>query len=385
MAKNSRNTSIDWLRGAVMVLMALDHTRDFFSAGGFNPLDLTKTSGSYFLTRWITHFCAPVFVFLAGMAIRLAYLSAQKQGAGSVQQAKSLFLRGLWLVFLEVTLVRFGRVFDLSYQSIALQVIWAIGVAMMVMSLLTFLPWSLVGLVGLGITGLHNLLDGVSASRFEDFSWLWMILHEPNGFYLAPGVKVFTYYPVLPWVGVIALGYAFGELWLKTERNRSRLCWMSGGLLCIGFVALRLINLYGDPHPWSYQNSELFTVFSFINCTKYPPSLLYVLMTLGPALIVLGLIEKISVTALNPLVVFGRVPLFFYLIHLPVIHLAGDLSKSIGSYMPVFQGGEKTLFVGFGIFGIYVAWILLVSLLYIPSRWFGKVKQNSTLGILKYL
>lgn len=385
MVQNKRNTSIDMLRGIVMVLMALDHTRDFFSGSPFNPLDLTKTNAAYFLTRWVTHFCAPVFVFLAGMAIRLSYLSAQKQGVVVRDQAKNLFIRGLWLVFLEVTFVRFGWVFEITYQSVALQVIWAIGVAMMVMAFWIFLPWSLVGFLGLCIIGLHNFLDQIPATAFDHFSWLWMILHEPNSFLLGSGLKILVYYPVLPWIGVMALGYAFGEIWQKAQDKRSTVCWATGTLMTVLFVVLRLNNGYGDPHPWMQQKSELFTFFSFLDCTKYPPSLLYALMTLGPSLMVLGVLEKLSLSSRNPFVIYGRVPLFFYVIHLPVIHLGGVLAKRVAALglWPTGDGGA--VFVGFGIVGVYVAWTLMVALLYIPSKWFAKVKQTSSLPILKYL
>src|SRR5687768_5241323 len=277
--------SVDLMRGLVMVLMALDHVRGFFTDADFSSTDLARTTPAVFLTRWITHLCAPVFVFLAGTG---AYLSASR-GMPRAQLARRLLLRGLWLVFLELTVVRLAWFFNFDYGLMDLQVIWALGWSMVVLAGLVFLPMQAIAAFGIGMILMHNLLDGI---RLEDFQaadgslgwqgWLISVLHVPR----FPVV-----YPLIPWVGVMAVGYAFGPVMLMLPELRRLHAFRWGIALVAAFVALRALNVYGDPSPWSVQETLLFTLLSFVNATKYPPSLLYLLMTLGPMFLLIAAFE----------------------------------------------------------------------------------------------
>src|SRR5215210_7614762 len=280
LAARVRLDAVDAVRGIVMVIMALDHVRDFFHvyAKTFDPTDPSKTWTLLFFTRWATHFCAPTFVFLAGTG---AFLSTRR-GKTRPELARFLLTRGLWLVLLELTLVRFGWFFNFDYHVMIAQVIWAIGWSMVALAGLVFLPTRAVAAVGLALILLHNLLDGVSADSFGSFRWLWVVLHEQNVLALRPDVFVFVAYPLVPWVGVMALGYAFGSLLTLERERRRRLLLTIGGSAVVLFVVLRAANVYGDPTPWvSQARGAWFTLLSFLNTQKYPPSLLFLLMTLG--------------------------------------------------------------------------------------------------------
>ncbi|HET6521340.1 MAG TPA: heparan-alpha-glucosaminide N-acetyltransferase domain-containing protein, partial [Geminicoccaceae bacterium] len=295
-----RLDSIDLLRGVVMVLMLLDHTRDFFTAGGFNLRDVHDPA--VFITRWVTHFCAPVFVFLAGLS---AFLHGAR-GRTVPEVSRYLFTRGLWLVLLEVTVVRFAWTFSLYPDFVLLQVIWAIGVSMVVLAGLIRLPRSAVGAIGIGMIACHNLLDGIQAEQLGRLGWLWSVLHQPALLHPAPGVAVFALYPLIPWIGVMAAGYALGPVMLRGDRRR----WLVGLSVgvSLGFVLLRAANVYGDPAPWVPQDGVVATVLSFVNAEKYPPSALYLAMTLGPALVALAAFESARGAVARFLVLFGRVP-----------------------------------------------------------------------------
>jgi len=338
----TRVDSIDLLRGIVMVIMMLDHTRDFVHSGAllFDPTDLTQTTTAIFLTRWITHFCAPVFVFLAGTG---AYLQSAR-GKSKRELSRFLVTRGFWLVLLEFTVVRFGATFNLDPSFLGMmQVIWAIGISMIVLAALIHLPLRVIAAFGIGMIAVHNLLD-----RFHVQGWhgpdtpvpgfwakLFIILHqpfEPFPVFSARGPVVFVLYPLIPWIGVMATGYVFGSLYeVRVERRRKLLLIMGCGATAL-FIILRLINLYGDPSPWARQTTVTFTVLSFLNTTKYPPSLLFLLMTLGPALLALAWFEVVrdgQTPPTRPLwrrlrdffITFGRVPLFFYLLQWFTAHL----------------------------------------------------------------
>src|SRR5437867_1661852 len=284
---SSRIASVDFLRGAVMVVMALDHTRGMVGNATFDAMDLTRTYPALFLTRWITHFCAPVFVFLAGTS---AFLSTAR-GKGRSELSRFLWTRGLWLIVLEFTLVRFGWSFRLASPVLVGQVIWALGWSMIVLAALIYLPVSVVAFFGIAMIASHNLLDGVQAKSFGAFAWLWGILHGGYHFPVAPGVEFIPIYPLVPWIGVMAAGYGFGCLLLLDQRaRRQKLLWLGLGLTG-AFVVIRAANVYGDPQPWSMQKDFVFTCFSFVNCTKYPPSLLFLLMTLGPAILLLSVFD----------------------------------------------------------------------------------------------
>jgi uncharacterized membrane protein len=408
----TRIDSIDLLRGIVMVIMMLDHTRDFVhrEAFLFDPTDLTKTNVALFVTRWITHYCAPVFVFLAGTG---AYLQFAR-GKTKKELSRFLVTRGFWLVVLEFTLVRFGATFSLDPGFFGMmQVIWVIGISMIVLAALIHLPLRYIAALGIGMIALHNLLD-----RFQVQGWrgpnspvpgfwskLYIILHqgfEPFPILGWPSPVVFVLYPLIPWIGVMAAGYVFGALYqMSGERRRRLLLIMGGGATAI-FIILRATNLYGDPSHWSRQNSVTFTLLSFLNTTKYPPSLLFLLMTLGPAMLALVWFEKpISAPSTGPhplwrrlrdfFVTFGRVPLFFYLLQWPTAHLiAVAVHLAAGRPWRWMFGGLIGVSapppgVGFNLWVVYACWIAGVLLLYPLCKWFAGVKARRRDWWLSYL
>jgi uncharacterized membrane protein len=446
-----RLAAVDCVRGLVMVLMALDHTRGMVSGAQADPTNLAETSAALFLTRWITHFCAPIFVFLAGTG---AFLS-RARGKSRSELANFLWTRGVWLIFLEFTLVRLGWSFRLASPFLVGQVIWALGCSMIALSALVYLPPSVIGLFGVLMIALHNLLDDVRAETFGSWSWLWGILHGGANLRLSAGLEFRPSYALIPWVGVMAAGYGFGPLLLGERDDRQRKLIRLGILLSALFLVIRAIDSYGDPRPWAVQNSALFTVFSFVNCTKYPPSLLFLLMTLGPAIIGLGLLDRAlteplqqgnahspsaplatqmhvtvhgaralppineratqvhrkakhgeqacsaessrrrqrfysrEASVVNPLIVFGRVPLFYYLLHLPLIHLLAVLASlpharvALGSFYYARPPAESGY--GHDLWVVYLLWITAVLLLYPLCRWFAQIKERSHSRWLSYL
>ena len=382
-----RLDSVDALRGLVMVLMALDHTRHFFSADlAFEPTELAKTYPALFLTRWITHFCAPVFIFLAGTG---AFLSTTR---GKTTKELSWFLvtRGLWLVILELTWVRFGWLFNLDYHFAMGIVIWAIGWCMVALAGLVFLPLRWIVTLGIIMIASHNLFDEVTAEQFGTAGWLWKILHSGGEIDFGAGYHLAAGYPLVPWIGVMAAGYGLGALLVKEAAERRRGLLVLGATATMLFVVLRWINVYGDPDPWSSQRNAAFTLFSFLNCHKYPPSLLYLLMTLGPALLVLGWMDKGSPRWIQPIVVFGRVPLFYYLLHLPLIHglsvLVAFLRHGRADWLLANPGdAARPENFGFGLPVVYLVWIGIVAALYPVCQWFAQVKQRHKSAWLSYL
>jgi uncharacterized membrane protein len=309
-----RIQSVDILRGIVMVIMALDHIRDFFHYDSqlFSPEDLARTSAVLFFTRWVTHFCAPVFVFLAGTG---SYL-ATRRGMSRASVSRFVLVRGLWLVLVEMTLVYFGATFNLSYRFVVWQVIWAIGWSMVALSVLVYLPWRVLLVFSVALTAGHNAFDGVASSELGSVGWIWKTLHE--GFApinLPGGTTALVIYPLIPWIGVMSAGYCFGRVFDLEPRRRRTLMLQIGLALTAAFVALRALNAYGDPSPWSAQQTQVMTLLSFLRTSKYPASLLYLLMTLGPSLVVLSALDRLHVGNRNPLLVFGRVPLFYYVVH----------------------------------------------------------------------
>ena len=302
----SRLTSVDALRGAVMVLMALDHVRDFFHVGAmsFSPEDLTRTTPILFLTRFVTHFCAPAFLFLAGVG---AWLRLQRAGSSQAQLSRFLWTRGLWLVFVELTLMRLAMTFELSFPALLL-VLWALGISMVAMAVLVRLPSRALAVASGAVIVLHNLLDPLQPSAFGAFAGLWNLLHQP-GLVVVAGVPLAVVgYPLVPWVAVMAAGYCSGSLFLREPAERRRILLASGTAMVVAFLLLRASNLYGDPVPWSAGPKATLTVLSFLRVTKYPPSLSFLLVTLGPALLALACLERFKLHAGHPLVVIGRVP-----------------------------------------------------------------------------
>ncbi len=374
-----RLVSVDLLRGLAIVVMALDHVRDYFTNVRFDPLDLSYTSGPLFLTRWITHFCAPTFILLAGVSARLVARRLPRRDL-----SRFLLTRGLWLVFIEVTVVTYAWLMNVRHEmGVILQVIWAIGVSMMALSALVYLPMAVIGAIGIGMIAGHNLLDGISPERFGRFSTMWYVLHVQGQ---TPHALVL--YPVIPWIGVMATGYVLGGVFEKDAARRRRVLAGTGALLVLAFLILRYLNGYGDPLPWKGQASPLFTVLSFLNTNKYPPSLLYVLMTLGPALLALAWFEQLRGPLVNVIVTFGRVPFFFYVAHLYVVHLvAGLIGLATGFGLNIL--GNVFLFFppawGFRLLGVYAFWMLIVALLYPACAWFARVKQERRDWWLSYV
>ena len=383
--QNSRTRldSIDLLRGLVMVVMALDHTRDFCAASGMNPRDVADPA--LFLTRWITHFCAPIFIFLAGVS---AYLYGTR-GRTTAEISRFLFTRGFWLIVLEFTFVRMGWFFGVGLDFFVMQVIWSIGASMVALSALVWLPRAAIGAVGLGMIAGHNLLDGIHAADFGAAGWIWNLLHESAMLTIAPGSKLRVLYPLVPWVGVMAAGFALGPIFMRAPEQRRRLLFGLGAATTAGFVALRLSNLYGDPAPWIAQETALSTVLSVLNVEKYPPSLLYLMMTLGPGLMLLAAFEHARGRLANWITTFGRVPMLYYVAHIFLIHAAavvmawiayGDASWLFGS-LP----GHKPAGYGLPLAGVYAVWLLVVVSLYPLCRWFAGVKRRRSDWWLSYL
>ncbi|QQL49292.1 DUF1624 domain-containing protein [Mucilaginibacter ginkgonis] len=380
-----RIASIDILRGIVMVIMALDHVRDFFSNVQYDPLDLTKTSPLLFFTRWITHFCAPTFVMLSGVS---AYLSLSKK-ASKNERAAFLLKRGLWLIFLEFTLIGFGWSFDPGFHVFAAQVIWAIGCSMLFLSLLIFIGLRpvAIGIVGLLIVFGHNMLDGITAVSFGKYQLCWLAIHQ-LGFY-ATGVNrgIFMLYPVLPWMGIMATGYFLGTVFKLAPDVRRKLLFTIGGFALFLFLFMRWVNIYGDPRPWLLQDNFIKGVGAYVSCQKYPPSLLYTLMTLSIAIISLALLEKVNNPVSRFFTVYGRVPFFYYVPHIYIIHLTQVLlAIAIGFDLHKLSGmGIQSTTWGFGLPVVYLIWIFVVAVLYFPCRWFMKVKQRRKDWWLSYL
>ncbi|TBN06388.1 DUF1624 domain-containing protein [Hyunsoonleella flava] len=381
--KSSRIESIDILRGLVMVLMALDHTRDYFHYGSFfsDPTDLETTTPFLFFTRFVTHFCAPVFVFLAGTS---AFLYGRKKSTSAL--FKFLITRGFWLVFLEIVVNNFFWWFDVTYSFIVLQVIWAIGVSMIALSFLILIPRKLLLGIGLLIVFGHNLLDSIQFQGNSFQAILWYVLHQGGELTTSSNSMIGAYYPVLPWIGIIVLGYCFGYLYQKDVNDTLRKKW----LLYLGFgttllfFVVRGFNIYGDPVPWTNYDLNIKTVMSFFNVTKYPPSLAYASITLGPSFLFLLVVESIKNKVSLFLLAFGRVPLFFYFIHILVIHLlaiigilifGGNWKDMILTY-DVFMNA-KLLDYGYSLFIVYLVWIFVVTLLYFPSKTYMAYKANN--------
>ena len=382
--KRVRIESIDVVRGVIMILMALDHVRDFFGNSGFNPTDPATTTIPLFFTRWITHFCAPVFFLLTGAG---AYLSLGKKTKREL--AQFLFTRGLWLIFLELTVTRcLGWQFNFDYHLTLLLVLWALGWSMIVLSALVYLPASVVTAVGVVMIATHNLLDSVQSSNP-----LWTILHSPGFVVNSPGRIIFVTYALIPWIGVTAAGYGLGQIYSWPSLRRKAFLFPLGIGLTAAFVVLRGINVYGDPLPWSTQRSAAFTALSFLNTTKYPPSLLYLLMTLGPAMLFLWAVDAGTPAWLRPALIIGKVPMFYYLLHIPLIHLLAIAvcyarygrvhwmfeSPSLGEFPITKPPGW-----GYSLPIIYLVWAVVVITLYPLCRWFAELKRRRNDAWLSY-
>ena len=403
-AGQKRLDAIDAVRGAVMVLMLLDHTRDFTHATGFqgDPLNPATTTPLLYLTRWITHLCAPTFVFLAGLGAGLMRL----RGKPVSELAHFLWTRGLWLVFLEFTVIRLLITFNLHPSMLGfLQVIWVIGIGMILLSALVRLPSRAVLAFGVVIVAGHNLLDAVQVQPWMGpdtpvpsvLGKLWMVLHQGGVFPIAgfPSPVVLAIYPVLPWIGVIAMGYGFSEVYGWPAGRRRRLLIGLGVGMAAAFLVLRYANGYGDPLHWSPQGDALKTAMSFFNVQKYGPSLLFVLVTLAPAMLALGLLDGRTLGSGlgGVLVTFGRVPLFFYGLQWLSAHVSGIVVAAIlgKSLAPFFMNFVQIFMlpqppdIGGPLWGTHLCWIVGTVVLYFPCRWFARVKATRREWWLSYL
>lgn len=381
-SKTRRIDSIDVLRGLVMVIMALDHVRDYFHQSA-NPLDLATTTPFLFFTRWITHFCAPVFVFLSGTSIYLQSLRKTKKVLQSF-----LIKRGLWLIFIEIVVISFAWTFNPHYHIIILQVIWAIGISMVLLGLLVRLPFNVILVIGFIIVFGHNLLDiPESAPGFVPGFW-WDLLH--HGFFarypIGQSHVLMILYPFVPWVGLMMLGYCTGIFFSPkfTVSQRRKILNRIGIGLIVLFIIVRFINVYGDPEPWHTQKNGLFTFLSFINVQKYPPSLMYMCIMMGPAFLLLSLFEKIKNGFTEAIKVYGRVPFFYYVIHLYVIHLVSAAfvlikghslaeATTIHSGMPFYFLAAKD---GYSLLVVYIIWIAVVIALFPLCKWYDRYKTS---------
>lgn len=377
---STRLHSIDALRGLVILFMLLDHVRETFylHMQVSDPMDVLQTDPALFFSRTLAHLCAPVFILLTGLS---AFLYGEKQ-QGRAEVSRFLFKRGLFLVVLEFTLVNFAWTFQLPPSVIYLQVIWAIGLSMLALSLLLWLPRVLLIGLGMALVAGHNLLDGLHFPVESSLHLPWAVLHDRGWVEVSEGLRLRTSYPVLPWIGVIALGYAigpwFGRASEMAQRHQRLIATGAGALL--GFLALRLLNGYGEK-PWFSGETGLQTLMSFFNITKYPPSLLFLALTLGVGLLLLVVFERRNEGRLvHWLAVFGAAPMFLYLLHLYVLKLLYLASLAI-------WGANHGQYFGFdSVLAVWIAAVMLAVALYLPVRWFARLKaRRRDIAWLKYL
>jgi uncharacterized membrane protein len=380
-SQNSRIESIDVLRGLVMVIMALDHVRHLFHSTAFtdSPLNLATTTPALFFTRWITHFCAPIFVFLSGTSI---YLQSQRK----TKRELSIFLikRGLWLIFTEVTIVTLGITFNPFYGALILQVIWAIGSSMLILGLLIHLPFRLILSVGLAIVLGHNLLDTPEAVPGFKPGFCWAVLHYPSRYRFAVDHQINYDYPFMPWLGLMLVGYCAGVFFVSTvTRAQRRMILTRTGLGLIAFfILLRFSNTYGDPLVWSPQKNGLFTLLSFIDVQKYPPSLLYMCITIGPALLFLAVIEPLKNRLTTVMRTFGRTAFFYYVIHWYLIHtlclIAFLMRGHVWADTWKIPKASKFIVPGEGVSlpVVYLIWGLVILTMYPLCRWYDAYKSS---------
>jgi len=385
-----RISSIDLLRGLVMIIMALDHSRDmihYSAIRNWNPLDLHTTTPWIFMTRWITHFCAPIFVFLSGTSIFLY----RAKGRSKKQVGFFLLTRGIFLMLLEILVI--GPTWAFGYNLIFLQVIWAIGLSMVILAALQFLPYRVLLALGILIILGHNLLDPIEIKSPMPAAIAWSVVHYSEGYQLGHHVLLVIAYPFLPWLGLMILGYCCGKLYLPSfsPLHRKKVLFGLGVLSIILFISFRWLNFYGDPRPWSAQKNLLYAIFDFIKLVKYPPSMLFILMTIGPGLIFLSLAERPVNKIGEIIIVYGKVPLFYYILHGALIHLLSfaifflsghhwselDFGHYRDANMP--EGAGSPLWV------VYIVWALTILILYFPCKWYGNYKSAHRTWWLSYL
>jgi uncharacterized membrane protein len=389
-----RIQSIDILRGVIMLIMALDHCRDFIHIAGPNgdPTNMETTTPILFFTRWITHFCAPTFVFLSGISAYLAGLRRTKS-----ELSAFLIKRGLWLIFAEVAIITLGFTFNPLYNLFILQVLWAIGFSMVILGLLVRAPLAVIGVIGGLIVFGHDILDYLQLPQNgTDAGYILLRLFltaRATLFTINSTHLVFDFYAILPWTGVMLLGYVFGPLYKPTfgaQKRRKILLYTGLSILALFFI-LRILNLYGDPAPWSVQRNGVYTVLSFFNTSKYPPSLLYLCMTIGPALIILSITEKVQNKLTKIFTVYGNVPFFYYILHFYLIHIITVILFYASGYNNSQIIDPKSPFLfrpstfGYNLGIVYLVWLFVIIVLYFPCRWFSKYKKTHSQWWLSYL
>lgn len=387
-----RIASIDILRGLVMVIMALDHVRDYFHDGAMlgNPLDPDTTTPFLYFTRWITHYCAPVFVFLSGVS---AYLSASRKS--KAEASVFLIKRGIFLILAEFTVVTFGWTFDPLFSKLVMQVIWAIGFSMLILGLLIRLPQQFILPIALLIIVGHNAIDRFEPGDVRSLGFVWDALHHGgfNSHTFAPGHAFLVVYPVLPWTGIMLLGYAFGRCFTPgfDAVRRKRILLLSALAMLLVFVLLRIINAYGDPGKWQTYATPLQTMMAFLDVSKYPPSLLYTCMTLAPALLFLAFDGQGNDWLSRQLTVFGKVPFFYYILHIYAIHLLCVLLFFASGYGINDIATQHSMFyfrpaeMGFSLPVVWLIWLLLITGLYFPCRWYNQYRSGKAHWIFRYI
>jgi uncharacterized membrane protein len=395
---SERLTAVDQLRGLVIVLMALDHVRDFFMKDPGSATNLAVTTPALFFTRWVTHYCAPTFIFLAGTGAFLYGTRCKSKG----QLAWFLLTRGLWIIVLELTVIRFAFTFNTDWHFHMGLVFWAIGWSMIVLAGLVFLPrWAIVAF-GLIVIAGHNATDKLTSADFGPLGGAWAVLHSKEFLQLLPNYKILAQpgeldpggvmfigaYPLIPWIGVMALGYALGSLLVQERSRRRKQVFLLGLATTAAFFVVRGTNVYGDPVPWKWQPDGVFNVIALCNCEKYPPSLSYLLMTLGPALMLLAAMDREPGWLGRRLVTFGRVPLFFYILHLYLIHGAALLYAYLLHGNAIFTWSPQNpppddIWVSLST--VYVLWITALLILYPPCAWYAGVKRRYRSAWLSYL
>ena len=383
-----RINAIDQLRGIIMIIMALDHVRDFFhnTAMIADPTDPATTTPILFFTRWITHFCAPLFVLLTGAG---AYLYGQNKT--KKQLSWYLFTRGLWLVILELTLITFLFTFDPFFHQTILQVIWVTGISMIILSVLIYLPLNYILSLGLLIIVSHNLLDAHNFKSNNDIPVWWGMIHQQFVDVVSKRFTIYFFYPLFPWPGLMMVGYCLGTLYSKSflPDRRKKILGSTGWILLAAFFLFRFSNIYGDLVPWATQNNSTATIISFFNVTKYPPSLLYLCMTIGAGLLVLAWLENRKGAWLNSVIIFGRVPLFYYVLHFFVIHAACTINFFINGHTISQAGGTLFAFrpndFGYDLWIVYLIWIVLVIGIYPLCKKYSRYKASHNYWWLSYV
>lgn len=390
-ATKKRIQSIDILRGIVMIIMALDHVRDYFHNDAFqhDPVDPATTTPFLFFTRFITHFCAPTFLFLAGTSAYLVGLRKTKAALSGF-----LIKRGLWLVLIEAVVISLAWTFNPLFNTIIFQVIWAIGISMVLLGLAIRLPYGVIFALGAMIVFGHNLLDHAEAVRHHNVNFFWDLLHDAafDNYTFAPHHVLVIAYAFLPWTGIMFMGYCAGRLFaptVDTHKRQKSLLLIGSGLVLL-FVVLRLINDYGNPEPWTHQRNGMATFLSFMNVHKYPPSLMYDCITLGPALILLALLENVQNRFTAFAKVFGRVPFFYYVLHLYLIHIFTVIAFFLSGYGTKDIAGQSPFYFrpvqfGYNLWVVYLVWVIVILVLYPLCKWYNKYKSEHSQWWLSYL